>query len=155
MIDLERGARRRSHHRVRAPLARRAPSPAKRPAPPRRPPRPVRHARMQQRNASALRKRTPSRPPRIYRAGHSSRRLVAVFVITSVLFVAVLLRVTLLQTVDAASLRLAGKEQRTTEMVLKAHRGTIFDREGEDLALSVPARSIIANPKLVLDPAGT
>jgi cell division protein FtsI (penicillin-binding protein 3) len=181
MIDLDRGARRRSHHRMRAdggssirripeaperrppapgrrnpaPLARRTPPPPKRPRPAPRPPRAVRHARLQQHNASALRKRNPSRPPRIYRAGHSSRRLVAVFVITAVLFVAVLLRVTLLQTVDASSLRLAGKEQRTTEMLIKAHRGTIFDRQGEDLALSVPARTIIANPKLVLDPAGT
>ncbi len=39
--------------------------------------------------------------------------------------------------------------------MLKAHRGTIFDREGADLALSVPARTVIANPKLVLDPVGT
>lgn len=189
MIDSDRGAGHRSHHRqaperrppapgrrypapsrsgrsagapsrsgrsASAPLARRTPPPPRRRPAPRRSRRAVRQARIQQqRHASALRKRTPSRPPKIYRAGHSSRRLVAVFVITSVLFVAVLLRVTLLQTVDAASLRLAGKEQRTTEMVLKAHRGTIFDREGEDLALSVPARSIIANPKLVLDPAGT
>ncbi len=92
---------------------------------------------------------------RVYKAGQSSRRLVAVFVIAAVLFLAVLARVTLLQTVQADGLRLAGKSQRTTEQVLKAHRGTIYDRDGADLALSVPARTIIANPKLVLDPIGT
>lgn len=92
---------------------------------------------------------------RTYRAGRSSRRLVAVFVIAALLFLAVLVRVTLLQTVEADGLRHAGKTQRTTEQVLKAHRGTIFDRDGADLALSVPARTIIANPKLVLDPTGT
>ncbi|HSB87201.1 MAG TPA: penicillin-binding protein 2, partial [Ilumatobacteraceae bacterium] len=59
------------------------------------------------------------------------------------------------QTTEADGLRSAGKSQRTTEQVLKAHRGTIFDRDGADLALSVPARTIIANPKLVLDAAGT
>ena len=79
----------------------------------------------------------------------------AVFVIAAVLFLAVLARVTLLQTVQADALRSAGKSQRTTEQRLKAHRGTIFDRDGADLALSVPARTIIANPKLVLDAAGT
>ena len=77
------------------------------------------------------------------------------FVIAAVLFLAVLARVTLLQTVQADELRTAGKSQRTTEQRLKAHRGTIFDRDGADLALSVPARTITANPKLVLDPAGT
>ena len=79
----------------------------------------------------------------------------AVFVIAAVLFLAVLARVTLLQTVQADELRSAGKSQRTTEQRLKAHRGTIFDRDGADLALSVPARTVTANPKLVLDAAGT
>ena len=95
------------------------------------------------------------RESRTYRAGQLSRRLVAVFVIAAVLFLAVLARVTLLQTVQADELRNAGKTQRTTEQRLKAHRGTIFDREGADLALSIPARTVIANPKLVLDPNGT
>ena len=107
-----------------------------------------------QRNAQALRKRA-IKQSRTYKAGQSSRRLVAVFVIAAVLFMAVLARVTLLQTVQADGLQLAGKSQRTTEQVLKAHRGTIYDRDGADLALSVPARTIIANPKLVLDPVGT
>ncbi len=71
------------------------------------------------------------------------------------LFLAVFVRVTLLQTVQADELRLAGKSQRTSEQVLKAHRGTIFDRDGVDLALSVPSRTITANPKLVVDPVGT
>ena len=77
------------------------------------------------------------------------------FVIAAMLFLAVLARVTLLQTVQADALRVAGKSQRTTQQLLKAHRGTIFDRNGADLALSVPARTITANPKLVLDPVGT
>ena len=77
------------------------------------------------------------------------------FVIAALLFLAVLVRVTLLNTVQADALRLAGKSQRTSEQLLRAHRGTIFDRDGADLALSVPARTITANPKLVLDPVGT
>lgn len=108
----------------------------------------------QRRNVDVLRKRT-ARPARTYHPGQLSRRLVAVFVVAALLFLAVLARITILQTVEADGLRNAGRSQRTTEQVIKAHRGTIFDREGADLALSVPARTIIANPKLVLDPAGT
>ena len=123
-----------------------------RPAPQQR-----RRARVDSRsNGQAFRKRAVApHQARVYTAGQSSRRLVAVFVIAAVLFLAVLARVTLLQTVQADALRGAGKSQRTTEQLLKAHRGTIFDRDGADLALSVPARTVIANPKLVIDPAGT
>ncbi|MEY2400678.1 MAG: hypothetical protein QOJ08_789, partial [Ilumatobacteraceae bacterium] len=134
-----------------APVSRRAVQQRVRASQPRR-----RAQLRQQRDAQAFRKRAVSqRQTRIYRAGQSSRRLVAVFVIAAVLFLAVLARVTVLQTVQADELRLAGKSQRTTEQRLKAHRGTIFDRDGADLALSIPARTIIANPKLVLDPIGT
>jgi UDP-N-acetylmuramyl-tripeptide synthetase len=93
--------------------------------------------------------------PKLYNAGRSSSRLIAIFVVSTVLFIAVMVRVALLQTVQADSLRSAGKSQRTTELVLKARRGSIFDRDGVDLALSVPTRTITANPKLVTDPAGT
>jgi len=120
--------------------------------------RPSRKAMLRQQRTAAqtFRKRAVSkRQVRIYKAGQSSRRLVSVFVIAAVLFLAVLARVTVLQTVQAGALRTAGKDQRTTEQRLKAHRGTIFDRDGADMALSVPARTITANPKLVLDAAGT
>jgi cell division protein FtsI (penicillin-binding protein 3) len=91
----------------------------------------------------------------VYHAGQLSRRLVITFVVAAGLFIAVIARVTLLETVQAGTLRSAGKTQRTTEQILKARRGTIFDRDGVDLALSVPARTITANPKLVTDPVGT
>ena len=90
----------------------------------------------------------------VYKAGQSSRRLVAVFVIAALLFLAVLARVTLLQTVQADELRTAGKSQRTTEQRLKAHRGTIFDRDGADLALSVPARTDHRQPQARARPRG-
>ena len=38
---------------------------------------------------------------------------------------------------------------------LPAQRGTIFDRNGDELALSVPASTIAVNPRQVLDAAGT
>ncbi|HQV58617.1 MAG TPA: penicillin-binding protein 2, partial [Ilumatobacteraceae bacterium] len=71
------------------------------------------------------------------------------------LLVAVIGRVVLLQTTQASALQKAGKQQRTSERILKAQRGTIFAADGAELALSVPSSTIIANPKLVTDPAGT
>jgi len=89
-----------------------------------------------------------------FTAGDTRRRLVAVFIISVVLFSAVVARVAFLQTAGSDSLRAAGKAQRVSEAVLHAPRGTIFARDGGELVLSVPSSTIIANPKLVSDPTG-
>jgi cell division protein FtsI (penicillin-binding protein 3) len=81
--------------------------------------------------------------------------LVALFIVAMLLFAAVVGRVAILQTTGSDALRAAGKAQRTTESVLYARRGTIFARDGGELSLSVPSATIIANPKLVQDAAGT
>ena len=90
-----------------------------------------------------------------FKAGESRHRLIAVLVLTALMFVIVVGKVVMLQTSSAETLRAAGREQRTSERVLKASRGVIFDRNGDELALSLPAVTIIANPKLVTDPVGT
>lgn len=58
-------------------------------------------------------------------------------------------RVVLLQTSKADSLRSAGAEQWTRSEQIAAQRGTIFDRHGNELAMSVPAAAISINPKLL------
>ena len=109
---------------------------------------------------SHLRKRVPKARRRnpafaiTFRAGDHRRRLIAVFVVSMLLFLAVIGRVVYLQTAGADALRAAGKAQRVTESVLHAQRGTIFARDGGELALSVPSSTVIANPKLVDDPTG-
>jgi cell division protein FtsI (penicillin-binding protein 3) len=90
-----------------------------------------------------------------FRAGNPRRRLIALFVGSVLVFVAVILRVTFLQTAGSQSLVAAGRAQRVSESVLKAQRGTIFARDGAELALSVPSTTIFANPRLVTDPNGT
>jgi cell division protein FtsI (penicillin-binding protein 3) len=106
----------------------------------------------------ALQKRA-IRAPRIvrhyFKAGQTRRRLLAVFIVTAMIFSIVIARVIMLQTADAEGLREAGRAQRTSERVLQASRGVIFDRNGDELALSVPSTTIIANPKHVGDPATT
>jgi cell division protein FtsI/penicillin-binding protein 2 len=79
---------------------------------------------------------------------------VAVFVVSMLLFLAVIARVAYLQTVGSDSLLAAGRAQRVSESVLHAQRGTIFARDGGELAISVPSSTIFANPKLVTDPTG-
>lgn len=90
-----------------------------------------------------------------FKAGQSRRRFLWMFVLTALVFAVVIGRVVWLQTSDAKTLRDAGKAQRTSQTVLRASRGVIFDRNGDELALSVPAVTVIANPKLVADPQGT
>jgi cell division protein FtsI (penicillin-binding protein 3) len=48
-----------------------------------------------------------------------------------------------------------GESQRVRRVSLPAERGSIFDRDGRDLALSVPRWTITANPRLVSDPLAT
>ena len=103
---------------------------------------------------SARGKQPPGGFTLTFRAGDPRRRLVAVFIVAMLLFAAVVGRVAYLQTTGSESLRAAGKAQRTTESVLHAQRGTIFARDGGELATSVPSTTIFANPKLVNDPAG-
>ncbi|MEX0847024.1 MAG: penicillin-binding protein 2 [Ilumatobacteraceae bacterium] len=77
------------------------------------------------------------------------------FIASALVFGVVIGRVVMLQTTDADSLRAAGREQRTSETVLKAGRGVIFDRNGDELALSEPAITVYADPRLVNDPSAT
>jgi cell division protein FtsI (penicillin-binding protein 3) len=60
-------------------------------------------------------------------------------------------RLVVLQVFDAGSLDQAAARQRLTVIDLPATRGRIFDRNLGDLALSVPARAIWADPRLVKD----
>jgi cell division protein FtsI (penicillin-binding protein 3) len=68
---------------------------------------------------------------------------------------AVLFKVGLLQTFEGDALRSAAAKQWTRDRTLLAQRGAIFDRNGDELALSVPAATVAVNPKQVEDPEMT
>ncbi|MEZ5256084.1 MAG: hypothetical protein R2705_04115 [Ilumatobacteraceae bacterium] len=104
--------------------------------------------------------RKPLRPPShrhasLWRAGRPRRRLLTIFAVVAIAFVALIARVALVQTVDSDQFVALGELQRTRNEVLIADRGAIFDRNGEELAISIPATTFWANPRLITDPTGT
>lgn len=89
------------------------------------------------------------------KGGQIRHRLVAMYVLITLLLLSMLLRVGYLQTVGASDFREASVSQRTRVNTVRAERGSILDRNGFELALPVPARTIFADPREVVDPAGT
>jgi cell division protein FtsI (penicillin-binding protein 3) len=76
------------------------------------------------------------------------------FVCFGLLFV-VFLRVGYLQVVKADHYQQASLDQRLRNNTIKADRGVIFDRDGNELALSVPSVTVFADPTYVVDPITT
>ena len=64
-------------------------------------------------------------------------------------------RVVLLQTVWRGGYFEASVDQRTRVNIIRATRGVIFDRNGNELALSVPSTTVYADPRDISDPIGT
>ncbi len=63
-------------------------------------------------------------------------------------------RLVQLQGFGSDRLSALGAGQRVRTVTLSAERGSIFDRNGIDLALSVPHDTVWADPRVVRDPAG-
>ncbi|MEV4637246.1 penicillin-binding transpeptidase domain-containing protein [Actinoplanes sp. NPDC049548] len=97
----------------------------------------------------------PAEPPKL---ANSTRRLRLGTVLALSLFVMIGVRLVVLQVMDspdAADTLAEQRQNRLTEVVLPAPRGSILDRSGAVLAHSVEARYIYADPVLVKDPAKT
>jgi cell division protein FtsI (penicillin-binding protein 3) len=69
-----------------------------------------------------------------------------------VAFAGVVARLVQVQGVDADRYAAFGVSQRERPVALPADRGSVFDRQGRDLALSIPQTSLWANPQAVTDP---
>jgi cell division protein FtsI (penicillin-binding protein 3) len=95
------------------------------------------------------RRRPP--PRRRRRRANVRRRLLALLILSVLAFLAISGRLIVLQVFDAGSLDQAAARQRTTVIKLPATRGRIFDRNLNDLALSVPARAVYAEPRFIRD----
>jgi cell division protein FtsI (penicillin-binding protein 3) len=98
----------------------------------------------------------PPERPRAARFGtdRSSFRLKLTLVLVVAALSLVLVEVAKIQIAGGETLRAAGASQWSRSYSLPADRGSIFDHNGEELAVSVPTYSISVNPKLVTDEAG-
>jgi cell division protein FtsI (penicillin-binding protein 3) len=72
-----------------------------------------------------------------------------------VLFLALLVRVAILQVADHADYAAYGELQRIQEVVVPAERGALLDRNGAPLAMSMLQQTVWADPQLVGDPDAT
>ena len=84
-----------------------------------------------------------------FRAGSPRHRLIVALVVIGAILLGLIGRVAYLQTTEAESLRSAAADQWTRSVTLPAQRGTVFDRHGSELAMSVPAVTVSINPKLI------
>ncbi len=87
--------------------------------------------------------------------GKIGHRLFYVRTAVSLLLVAMLLRTGYLQTFGSGQYREASVAQRTRVRNIIAERGSILDRNGLELAIPVPLRTVFADPREVEDAIGT
>ena len=85
-----------------------------------------------------------SRPP--------AARLVGLFIIFSLAFAGVATRLVALQVNDASEFEALAAAQRVRRVTLPGERGIIYDRSMRELALSLPARAVYADPHVIADP---
>ena len=82
-------------------------------------------------------------------------RFTFLLVVLGVLLAIVAARLVFVQVVSAPAYAAKAISQRMRDIEITARRGTIYDREGEPLAVSVDAKTVFAAPNSVKDKAGT
>lgn len=90
-----------------------------------------------------------------WKIGPSRRRAQFAVTVAAVVFVVFLYQIVSVSLLDGAEYRADGLAQRQSYVTVAADRGTIFDRDGNEMSITVPAFSIYANPKAVGDPVAT
>lgn len=91
------------------------------------------------------------KPRRAARSG----RFFFVLVALALMFFLIGGRLAYLQVVAASEFSERAASQRTRDITLAPRRGSIYDREGEPLAVSMAAKTIYATPHNIEDPTGT
>ena len=87
--------------------------------------------------------------------GPPLKRLGGLLGVLLVGFAGIVVRLGVLQVRDASALETLAMKQRIRTVDLPARRGALLDRNGERLALSLPARDVYADPRYVRDPQRT
>lgn len=89
------------------------------------------------------------------RASTPARRLVALLAAFVLALTAIAARLVLLQVKDASAYQELARDQRVRAIELPAPRGAIYDRARKELAMSLPAKAVYADPAFVRDPTAT
>lgn len=71
----------------------------------------------------------------------------------AVALVAIVVRLVDVQAIEGDHYEAMAMAQRVRSVSLPAERGSIFDRDGNELALSVPQQTVYADPRVIKDPA--
>ena len=82
------------------------------------------------------------------------KRLRWALAILLILLAILVAQVSRLQVFGGDKFRAAGADIRVRATTLPAERGAIFDRTGQEIAMSVPMMTLYADPKAVTDPVG-
>ena len=83
------------------------------------------------------------------------KRLIGLLCVMVLALAVIVVRLAVLQVSQAGAYQTKALDQRVHSIAIPAARGLILDRNGDALALSVPARDIYADPRYVTDPWGT
>lgn len=95
----------------------------------------------------------PGAGPRLV-AQAARRRLSALLVAITVVFAVIVLRLVDVQTVNRGGYVRLGQNQLVRTVTVPPQRGSILDRNGNELAVSVQATTVFADPRVITDPAG-
>ena len=82
----------------------------------------------------------------------SKRRLVVIFFIVSLFMFALIIRLGWIQIVQGEHYKELANSQQTRDIPIPSKRGTIYDRNGKELAISASTNTIWAKPKEVTEP---
>lgn len=79
-------------------------------------------------------------------------RIILIFLVLSCLWIIAIGRAAFLQVLPNAKLERVKKNQFETTVKIQSRRGAIFDRNGKELAVTVPSYSLFADPKIIKEP---
>jgi cell division protein FtsI (penicillin-binding protein 3) len=95
---------------------------------------------------------SPAGPVRRGLSNHGKRRAFSLFTVVALAFGAICIKLVLIQGVDSSHYLAAGGSEWEQTVILPGERGAILDRNGYELAMSVPQTTIYADPHEVADP---
>lgn len=94
-------------------------------------------------------------PPGAISLADGGRRSLALLVGTAIALVVFAARLVDLQAVQGPELATAALDQRLRTVTIQAERGSILDASGQPLALTIEARNLTADQRLIADPMDT